>query len=570
MFTLPADITAVSDNDLNELNSNVRAHIRGLLGADNAGGSPEDLATARDAYHAITAERENRAQAAQLRADLAAAVADPVVPDADPDPAPEGDGDVDGEGDGGAIVASRGRSGGTRPTIEQGTPTTAADRYVAMSTATDVPGFGSGVELNDFGRAVQALSNRLETYSGSRSGRSNRTRKIGQHKYVIPSKTAIRHGGVMFRRNYPDDLRFTEGADTLELLKHAADEKRLPGGSLIKSAEALVKSGRSLTAAVGWCAPSETIYDLCELSSLDGILDLPEVEASRGGFYVPANGGPDFSILWNGLGDEGDVILSEYDVENDAEKICFEIPCPDFTEVRLDVAYRCLTGGLLQRRGYPEVIAWFARESMKALGHKVNQSVIQKIVAASGSVNVIPAIPGSDDAASSLLSAVALAVEDLRYRHRMSRTRTLEVVLPFWVIEQIRAALARRRGVYALEVTDAEILRFFTARNAVPRFVYDWQDAFTGLVTGPGGATPLTALPTTVDFVVYPAGTFTKIVRDVVNLDTIYDNAMLTQNQYTAIFAEDGFNVIKTCPASRNYRVTVDPAGIVGCCDLES
>ena len=88
----------------------------------------------------------------------------------------------------------------------------------------------------------------------------------------------------------------------------------------------------------------------------------------------------------------------------------------------------------------------------------------------------------------------------------------------------------------------------------------------TGLNTGPGGSSPLTALPTTVQFLVYPAGTWTKIVQDVVNLDTIYDNALLTTNQYTAIFAEDGFNVIQTCPESRLYTASVDPSGVVGCC----
>src|SRR5690606_41809044 len=62
------------------------------------------------------------------------------------------------------------------------------------------------------------------------------------------------------------------------LAKFAADEKRLQGGSLIKSAEMEMKKGRSLTAAVGWCAPSEVIYNLCDLASLDGILDLPEIQ----------------------------------------------------------------------------------------------------------------------------------------------------------------------------------------------------------------------------------------------------------------------------------------------------
>jgi hypothetical protein len=227
----------------------------------------------------------------------------------------------------------------------------------------------------------------------------------------------------------------------------------------------------------------------------------------------------------------------------------------------------CLTASRLQRRGYPEAVGRFSRGAMVALAHKINESVINKIATASGPVTTVPNISGSDDAASALLSAVEMAIEDTKYRNRMSRGSSLEVVLPAWVLAVVRAALSRRRGVAQWAVTDAMILEAFTARSAVPRFVYDWQDDFSGLAGGPGASTPITEFPEDVQFLVYPAGTWTKSVRDVVNLDTIYDNALLTSNLYTAIFAEDGFNTLQMCPDSRLYEVGIDPAGIVGCCN---
>jgi hypothetical protein len=235
-------------------------------------------------------------------------------------------------------------------------------------------------------------------------------------------------------------------------------------------------------------------------------------------------------------------------------------------DVRLDVAYLCITGSLLQSRGYPEAVTRFQQGALIALDHKVNQSVISRIATASTNAGTIPTITGSDDAASQLLSAIELAIEDIKYRNRMGRATTMEIVLPAWVIAPVRAALARRRGVASWNVSDAEILAAFTTRNAVPRFVYDWQDAYSNLMGGPGGATPITEFPDTVSFLAYPAGTWVKGVRDVVNLDTVYDNAMLTQNQYTALFTEDGFSVMQMCTDSRLYTVGVDPAGIVGCC----
>ena len=138
-----------------------------------------------------------------------------------------------------------------------------------------------------------------------------------------------------------------------------------------------------------------------------------------------------------------------------------------------------------------------------------------------------------------------------------------------WFLPQIRAGLARRRGVLAVAVSDAEIIDWFQMRRAAPQFVYDWQDAYTGLADGPGGVDPLTALPTTGQFLVYPSGTWVKAVQDVVSLDTIYDSTNLQTNQYTAIFAEDGWAMLQMCPDSRLYEVALDPSGVVGCCPPE-
>ena len=52
-------------------------------------------------------------------------------------------------------------------------------------------------------------------------------------------------------------------------------------------------------------------------------------------------------------------------------------------------------------------------------------------------------------------------------------------------------------------------------------------------------------------------------------LDTIYDSTNLQTNQYTAIFAEDGWAMLQMCPDSRLYEVALDPSGVVGCCPPE-
>lgn len=564
-FKLPENLSALSAAELDALVTEVRAYARTVAEATPAVAA--DITEARDAFNAVMAERTSRAETETARAALASELDDEGDEDEGEEETPSAVEDEDGDEEETppAVTATRGtKRAKSRPTIDA-PPVAPEDASVVMVAAHDVPGFAGGVPLTSFSQAAQAIANRLYSYPMPGSQRAG-AGHLGKASAVRPGAGYTRHSGVIFQRKFPEILRINDGDNAYNKVLAATKETRLPGGSLLASAKLQVDAGRSLTAAVGWCAPSEVIFNLCDLTSLDGMLDLPELQAARGGFQLPEDGGPDFSTVWNGIGDEGDVILTEYDVENGSEKFCFEIPCPPFEDVRLDVAYLCLTGSLLQRRGYPEVVELFSQQAMKALAHKVNASVIARIVTASGAAIVIPADASGDDAASSILSAVDLAIEDIKSRNRMGRSLTIEVVFPYWALTQIRAALARRYGVAMLDVDDAMILRWFAVRKAMPRFVYDWQDAYSGLPTGPGGATPLTALPTTVQFLAYPAGTWTKIVQDVVSLDTIYDNAMLTTNQYTAIFAEDGFNVIQTCPESRLYTTQADPSGVVGCC----
>lgn len=574
MFTLPEDLKSLSVSDLDGLLTQAREYAKTVL-TD----TPDDvdaLGGAKAAFDTLLAEKGSRAAVDAARAELAAAIAEP---EEDEDDAPE----AVAEPERVAVTASKGviptprplTPGAPRPrsTIDPPAPESGPE-YAVMFSAPDVPGMAGGQRLTSFSQAAEAITNRLRAYppgggnKGGKSAPAKATDKGGAFSIDLTGRSYVRHGGVVIKRQFPEELRINNGSEgELErVLKFASSERRLPGGSLTNSMNQQLTAGKALTAAIGWCSPNEVIYSLCDLSSLDGMLDLPEIQAARGGFDLPANGGPDFSVVWNGIGDAGDVILTEYDIENGAEKSCFEIPCPDFEPVRLDAFYMCLTGSLLQRRTYPEVVELFTQQAFKALEHKTNASMIARIVAASGPTTVIPANGSGDDAASSILSAVDLAMQDIRYRERMARDRTIEVVFPFWALTQIRAALARRYGVALLDVDDAMIMRWFAVRQAVPRFVYDWQDAYTGLPTGPGGASPLTALPTTVQFLIYPSGTWTKIVQDVVNLDTIYDNAMLTTNQYTAVFVESGANVIQTCPISRLYTAQANPGGVVGCC----
>ncbi len=590
-FEIPGDLSAPSEDELRALHTQVREHAASLAG-DTSDATIAALRACRDLAIGIAGELNGRRDRADEAANLASEIDDSLEDDTDPDDENGADTTDDAAAaavepapttDVATVTAARRRPAPRVRDVARGSraPQLPADAqrpmYASMTAAADIAGFNSGQRLTAFADAARALSARLDLYPAMTQSRAagrfrGEKRPVTVYDPDAPGRSFelrnyTRHQVVEFRRDFPAELRVRDGdTNGYKVAEYAANEKRLPGGNLIESTKRLVAGGRSLTAAAGWCAPSMTIYDLVELESLDGLLDIPEMQTTRGGWQIPIDGGPDFASVYNALGNGGDTHLTEAEVIAETPKICTEIPCPDFEDIRLGVDYYCLTGGLLQRRGYPEIVARFSRAAVIALAHKINQGLIAAIVTASGAATVIPADPSGDDAASALLAAVELAIVDAKYRNRMLYNGTMTVVLPWWVLVPIRAAMSRRTGVAMMAVSDAQILSWFTERGSVPQFVYDWQDSFAGLSGGPGAATPLTHLPATVQFLVYPASTWVKAVQDVVALDTIYDSTLLSTNQYTAVFAEDGWAPMQMGPISRLYTVPVDPSGVVGCC----
>jgi hypothetical protein len=322
----------------------------------------------------------------------------------------------------------------------------------------------------------------------------------------------------------------------------------------------------SLVAAQGWCAPSDTDYDICLQISTDGMFDAPEVQARRGG--IRHNTGIEFDTIFGDCtSPTGFFDLTEAEVASGTVKTCLEIPCPEFTDDRLGVTGLCLTGNILATRGYPEFTATFTRGALAALAHLINREQIAEVVTGSVAVNLSGAPWATDGSTvSQVLSAVELAIMDIKYRLRLEQSATLDVVMPFWIGAQMRADWIRRNGGnYAemLTLSNEAINAAFRARGARVQYVYDWQDAFaTCAASGsPGADTPIGNLPTSLSFLVYPAGTWIRAVNDVITLNSVYDSTKLATNQVTHLFTETGWKMMRMCPVSRVYTVAICPSG---------
>jgi hypothetical protein len=416
--------------------------------------------------------------------------------------------------------------------------------YASLVAAADVPGYSTSQVLDDIDQVAQAFMARTAGYAA----------------FARTPNAQGSHGVALLRRDYPDELRIMGNDGDQAILEAVANESRLPGGSLLASNA--IKPGQSLTAATGWCAPSTTIYDTCLQITTDGLADFPEVTAPRGG--IRHNTGIEFDTIF---GDgTGYFNLTEAQVISGTTKTCLEIPCPSFTDDRLGVTGLCLTGNILQNRGYPEFVATFIRGALAASAHQINMLQIAAVVTGSTAVDLTAAAPWTGDGTvvSQIMSAVEMAITDMKYRLRLSRSATLEVKMPFWVLAQMRADWIRRNAVDNPSLVDSDINSWFATRGATVDFVYDWQDAFSSAGVGPGADTPITALPTQLVFLVYPSGTWVRAVSDVITLNAVYDSTKLVVNQLTQLFTETGWKMIKMCPVSRAYTVNLCPSGETG------
>jgi hypothetical protein len=406
-------------------------------------------------------------------------------------------------------------------------------RTAKVKAAPDVPNVPHGHLFGSVDELAQAFD---ERFSGMPRGATVRTRiKQGVARIELPTEQGL----------------VASGGDDYDIVEHAASQARLAGGNLV--------------AAGGWGAPSDTLWELCPgLETSEGILDLPSLTVTRGGLRYPA--GLEFRDLYSGIG----FVQTEGDSIAGTDKTCYRIQAPTFPETRLEVDGICLEQDIVQNAVWPENTRDVVRRAMTAHDHKINARMLAKMatVSALASSAFTLALGGDidgDQTTTALLGAASLAATDYRTRYRMGRQASLEMPAPIWLLDWIRADMARRAGVNFFDVADEQITAWFTRRNILPRWVYDWQDGFVNAGgVGFGGATPPRQWPSTVDLLLYAPGTWVKGTRGIIDLSAVYDSTKLRDNEYIAMFSEEATLLIKRCNASYKVTVPLCPTGVTG------
>lgn len=559
----PADITSLSDEELAQLEADATSEFDALVESDE--GDPNarlarasELAdiidAARDETSArVTAAAEHEAQVQALR--------DRVRPpgeggegdeanDGTPEPAPtpepagvtastrvtrQGTGVVDKLVSGEPMPQATRRLNPTLSEIRANAARTTQQRRnpSVLVASSDIPNVAQGSRLADMDALVAALHMRA---------RALPVTALGENATWWPVAS------MQLDHRYTLDMRATP-EEVNDVLVAAADP------------DALVAAG-------GWCAPSEISYDFYNIVCEDGMLDLPTVGVNRGGMRWPTSASfqnflPGSSNFWSW--NETQDVAAVTGTGQSGTKTCARVPCPAYNEERLHCDGFCLTAGNLMTDAFPELIANHTRLLFAGHAHRMNNLRIAALLTSAASTSITGYGAAGAGLVSPVLSAIELSATDYREKYRMCEDAVLEVVLPRWLRGAMRADLRRRTGVDMLEVTDARLMNMFDLINVRVQWVTDWQVDSTGL---PGAATPIVVWPTTVQFLLFAAGTFVLGRGLQLNLGVIRDSVLNATNDYTAEWMEECWLIAKIGHESRLGTIAICADGTTGAADL--
>lgn len=562
-FTLPDQLPATVA-ELDELAAAARAEINvyqaraAVAGEEFSDEDVERLEYLNASYAAVDAERAKLATSEQSHADrVSAALAGANAATTAGEAAAEVD--ADAEADAAAEVVAEAEAATTDAAAAPETVTAGVTRPVSFAGA--VAGSGDlpeaqpgerpmGWELLPSAPNYAAGQGRVGFKELALSIDSVKPgSRLGRQKTGTRGSLALQAVGSLSRNlktvNTPREL--------VEEIERATSE--VPGRGKV--------TAEALTAAGGWQSPSVQLYDFCEVPDAVDLIDVPEIAIERGGVRWPQE--PDVSALlanntFQFFFNETQLEAVDGGGDPTAIKDFIEIPGVDeFNELRLSVVGYAVKGGILQNQGWPELTQWFLQTFAAAHLRGISYRTIQDIVTGSEGPNVIPtdAIIG---ATSGVLNALSLQATNLRLQKGLSRVATIEGVAPSWFLEALRADLAMRQGLDVLDVSDAMINGWLTARNIYLQYVADWQTRGSGQ---PGNLNTL-VWPGFVDIVLYPAGTWFRALNPVITMGVGYPLQQLQLNQFTHLFTEDAIAVGKRCNHSIIVRAPLCVNGAVG------
>lgn len=428
------------------------------------------------------------------------------------------------------------------------------DSNVSLIASAGVRGFTPGQSLNGAQDLAKAFIARAEGFRST---------------FSAAGAAALNARGVQEQLSPAFDVAalhtpFSEAVTTAS----AADGY---AGAKAANAERGIGNGGSVTeefmTAGGWCSPSEQTYNYITDYVVDGLVQVAEAPAPRGG--VKFTRGPQKDTSTAAAADFG---FDQTEAEAIARKVktCETIVCPPFEEIRLDATGYCVKIPMLTQATYPELIADALQMAQVMYAHKRNGRTLADMVAKSKAVDATNAFGATFTDFLEALSQVAVSQ---RRKWNLGVNAVLEVVLPQVALDIFLADMSRRNNAPIDTVRKAQIDAHFRERGLKVQYVADWQDLSLNLGTAATATTALVkgdapAWPETLKAMIYPAGTFTRFSEPVANLSAVYDAASLSINEYTGVFFEQGYALGMMGYESVVVEINTCVAGRAGALDL--
>lgn len=429
--------------ELDDLETTLR-EVADDINDDDADESIASLNAVADLLDAIKAERAARPDPAELVASLWKRI--------------QGDG---ADEDKKPRRVSAGEMNRAKPASARPRPNKQGPALVASS---DLPGFQGGDPVDDFEQLGVAF----------------------QRKHEAMQRAGVGHAilaSIDIRDRFPADRVLTGDPKHDEALIEA-----------VTSPQAIIASG-------GICAPIEAAYDVEGISTdVRPLRDaLARFNARTGGVrFVPP-------ITLNDADVAAAVSLWPESLDaspGNTTKAIATLDCGDEQEVRVGAVVARVSAGNMLRRFNPSRFKQFVQEMMAFHARVAENDLYRQLQDASLTLTAGQTLGTARD----VLAVLDRAVAGFKSRHRMATNATLRFFAPDWLRAQMRADLARQMpGDNTLAVADAEIDRFFAARNVNVTWLLDARQSLGLEVDG----SALNGWPSTVSTILTHEGAFT-------------------------------------------------------------
>jgi hypothetical protein len=350
-------------------------------------------------------------------------------------------------------------------------------------------------------------------------------------------------------------------------LSDAPEDRTLGMNDPFKNMEKIeeVISPESITASGGCCAPLVTRYDLFDCG---GVTDrpvrdsLPSFRAERGGIRFFK--GPALADLQGALGFWTCADDEAADIDTPSTwKVCARINCPPEDTAELQAITMCLTFGVLQSRIFPETVVANNKLALVAQARLADSALLAQIKADSKAITDAGSPLG---AVRDLLDTIGRAAIYFRDRYRIKGV-PLRAIIPSWVVELLRGDIVKgeftggQTPANFFGISEDEVKSFFAQRN----INVTWALDSSAPVTLGGGffteaTTALPAWPTSVQWALFPEGTWLHLDGGSLDLGIVRDSGLVRVNDYMQ-FSETFESVVNLGCESLWITSTVDVTG---------